>query len=35
MLCVVHRGDDVVEVVSNEFNLGVVSGVRGQLADGD
>ena len=32
---VVHRADDVVEAVSNEFNLGVVSGVRGQLADGD
>ena len=32
---VVHRGDDGVKAVSDEFNLGVESGVRGQVADGD
>ena len=32
---VVHRGDHAVQAVSDELNLGVEGGVRGQVADGD
>lgn len=32
---VVHRSDDAVQTVSDEFNLDVEGGVRGQVADGD
>ena len=32
---VVHRGDDGVKAFSDEFNLGVESGVRGQVVDRD
>jgi len=32
---VVHRGNHCVKAVSDEFNLGVESGIRGQVADGD
>ena len=32
---VVHRGDHAVKAVSDELNLDVEGGVRGQVADGD